>query len=253
MIKKTIISGIILLFFSAIVMADGNESLFELANQKYSEGYYDEAISSYEEILTTGYSSAALYYNLGNAYYKTNEVTKAILNYERALLLSPGDEDIKYNLEIANQLVADKINNLPEFFITKWFKQIRTGLSPDKWALISLVSFAVMAVFALMFFFLRSRFVRKLSLAGAVLFLLLSTASLVFGRLQYKQFSERNTAIIFSPSVTAKSSPDQGGTDLFVLHEGVKVWISDHLNGWLEIQLADGNKAWIPENSLERI
>ena len=253
MIKKSVIPGLILLLVNIACIAGGNESLFELANQKYSEGSYDEAISSYEEILKTGNSSAALYYNLGNAYYKTNEVTKAILNYERALLLAPGDEDIKYNLDIANQLVADKINSLPEFFLTKWFKQLRTGLSPDKWAFLSIISFALTAIFALIFFFAGTRFIRKLSLAGAFFFFLISTTSLTFGRIQHKQLSERKTAIIFSPSVTAKSSPDQGGTDLFVLHEGVKVWITDQLNDWLEIQLADGNKAWIPENSLERI
>ena len=252
MLRLSILTLIALLFsFDAI--GDGNESLFELANQKYSEGSYEQAISSYNEILSTGYSSAALYYNLGNAYYKNNEVTRAILNYERALLLAPGDEDIKYNLEIANQLVADKINNLPEFFLTKWVKQIRTGFSPDKWALISIVSFFLTAVFALLFIFLRSRFLRKLSIAAGLIFLLMSSTSLIFGRLQHKQFNQRNTAIIFNPSVTAKSSPDQGGTDLFVLHEGVKVWITDQLNEWLEIKLADGNKAWIPENTLERI
>ena len=253
MMKRTSIIVLMISIFSGALMADGNESLFELANQKYADGSFEEAISSYEEILATGHSSAALYYNLGNAYYKTNQVTRAILNYERALLLSPGDEDIKYNLDIANQLVADKINSLPEFFLTKWFKQIRTGMSADSWALTSIASFAITALFALLFFFLRNRAVRKLSLAATVLFLIISGTTLVFGSLQHKQFSERNTAIIFSPSVTAKSSPDQGGTDLFVLHEGVKVWITDQLNDWVEIQLADGNKAWIREDDLERI
>jgi hypothetical protein len=149
--------------------------------------------------------------------------------------------------------VADKINTLPEFFVSKWIRQIRTGLSPDNWGLISILTFAGAALFVILFFFLRSRTMRKMFLAAGVIMLMLSSLSLVFGNQQHKQFKDRNTAIIFSPSVTAKSSPDQGGTDLFVLHEGVKVWITDKLNDWLEIQLADGNKAWIPEETLERI
>lgn len=253
MINKTIISSLILILISWAAFADGNESLFALANQKYSEGEYAEASKSYEEIYNSGYSSAALHYNLGNAYYKQNEVTRAILNFERALLLSPGDEDIKYNLDIANQLVADKINTLPEFFITRWLRLLRIGLSANQWGYFSLICFVLTAIFGLLFFFLRRRFIKKLFLIAGIFMLALSSTSLMFGRQQNKQFSERNTAIIFSPSVTAKSSPDESGTDLFVLHEGVKVWISDKLNSWLEIELADGNKAWIPENSLERI
>ncbi len=253
MINRKIISSLILILISWAAFADGNESLFALANQKYSEGEYREAAKSYEEIFNSGYSSAALHYNLGNAYYKQNEITRAILNYERALLLSPGDDDIKYNLDIAKQLVADKISTLPEFFISKWFRQLRIGLAPNQWGYISLVCFVLSTIFGLLFLFLRRRFLKKLFLLAGIILLLISSSSLIFGRQQNKQFSERNTAIIFSPSVTAKSSPDESGTDLFVLHEGVKVWIIDELNSWLEIELADGNKAWIPENSLERI
>ena len=253
MTRKGLISILAFFLASVVAFADGNESLFSLANQKYSEGNYDEAIKSYEEIIGSGYSSAALYYNLGNSYYKQNELTLAILNYERALKLSPGDEDIKYNLEIANQLVVDKINSLPEFFISKWIRQLRMGFSPNQWGWISIFPFFLTCSFALLFYFLRSTTLRKIFLAAGIIMLLSSSTCLLFGVQQNKLFSERNTAIIFSSTVTGKSSPDNSGTDLFVLHEGVKVWIIDHLNGWLEIQLADGNKAWIPENSLERI
>lgn len=238
---------------SVIALAGGNESLFELANENYSEGRYDKAIESYQEILASGYSSPALYYNLGNSYYKKNEITRAIINYERALLLAPGDDDIKYNLNIANQLVVDKINALPEFFLTKWIRQLRMGLSPNQWGIISLSCFLFTGIFFLLFYFLRSRPWRRFLFFTSILMLLISGTSLAFGLKQNQQFTERNTAIILSPTVTGKSSPDESGTDLFVLHEGVKVWITDHLNGWLEIELADGNKAWIPENSLERI
>lgn len=253
MIKNGLISILAFLLISTAAIADGNESLFALANEKYSEGLFEEAKKSYEEILANGYSSAELYYNYGNACYKQNEITLAIINYERALLLSPGDEDIKYNLDIANQLVADKINALPEFFISKWIRQLRVSLSPNNWGRLSQLMFLFAGISLLFFFLLRRRFMRKLLLLTGVILLLISATTLLFGIQQHNDLSERNTAIIFSSSITAKSSPDESGTDLFVLHEGVKVWITDQLNGWLEIQLADGNKAWIPENSLERI
>ncbi len=253
MIRKGIISILTTILVAAAVYADGNESLFALANQKYSDGKYEEAIKSYNDILASGYTSGALLYNLGNAYYKQNELTLAILNYERALLLSPGDDDIKYNLDIANQLVVDKIDALPEFFLSKWIKQLRMGLSPGQWGKLSLIFFMLACISILLFFFLRRRFFRKLFLVAGVITILFSGSTLLFGWEQNKRLTDRNTAIIFSSSVTAKSSPDESGTDLFVLHEGVKVWITDQLNGWLEIQLSDGNKAWITENSLERI
>jgi tetratricopeptide (TPR) repeat protein len=253
MIKRIILISQALFLFTAISLADGNESLFELANEKYSEGLYEEAIESYENILSSGYSSAALYYNLGNAYYKQNNVTKAILNYERALLLSPGDEDIKYNLDIANQLVTDKIDALPEFFLIRWIRQVRTSLSPGNWGIFSITGFAMAGIFFLLFYFLRKRALRRLFFILSFLAVFLSGTTLFFGIKQNRELVERNTAIVVSPTVKGKSSPDEGGTDLFVLHEGVKVWITDKLNAWIEIKLADGNKAWVPENSLERI
>jgi len=253
MIKKTTITIIAFLMITAANYADSNESLFALANEKYSEGLYSEAIESYEQILSSGYSSAALYYNLGNAYYKVNDITKAILNYERALLIAPGDEDIKYNLDIANQLVTDKIDTLPEFFLSKWVRQLRMGFSPDQWGIISLAGFFLTGLSFLLFYFLRKRGMRRLFFIMSIVAIVISGTTLLFGIQQNKQLTERNTAIIVSPTVTGKSSPDEGGTDLFVLHEGVKVWITDQLNNWIEIELADGNKAWVQEKSLERI
>ncbi len=253
MMRKSIISIFAFILLSLASYADGNESLFAHANQKYSDGLYSEAIQSYNDILSTGYTSAALLYNLGNSYYKHNDLTLAILNYERALLISPGDEDIKYNLDIANLLVVDKINALPEFFLSKLVRQLRMGLSPDQWGQLSLFSFLLTGISILLFFFLRKRLFRKLFLVAGVVMIIFSGTTLLFAWDQNKVLSDRDTAIIFSPSVTGKSSPDESGTDLFVLHEGVKVWITDRLNDWLEIQLADGNKAWIPENTLERI
>jgi len=233
--------------------ADGNESLLEQANALYTNGKYKEAIVSYEQILQTGQESAQVHYNLGNAYFKTNQLNQAILNYERGRLLAPGDEDIQYNLSIANELITDRIEALPEFFLKTWFKSIKVILPTNSWALMSLLSFAIAGVFAILFIALRKRGWRKLSLIIAIAGILISALSLLFAAQQGHQLSNRNTCIVFAPTVTVKSSPDDSGTNLFVLHEGVKLTITDRLSEWFEIKLADGNVGWIPIEAVEVI
>ena len=115
---KKLIASSWLIFLSISLMADGNEALFEAANGHYANGNFEEAITGYQQILQTRQESSEVYYNLANAYFKTNQLSLAILHYERGLLLSPGDEDIRYNLAIANELISDKIDTLPEFFLT---------------------------------------------------------------------------------------------------------------------------------------
>jgi len=234
-------------------LADGNESLLVKANALYSEGKYTEAILSYEQILQTGQESSQLHYNLGNAYFKTDQLSLAILNYERGSLLAPGDEDIQYNLSIANELITDRIEALPEFFLNKWMKTLKVILSANSWALLSILSFSIAGIFAILFIALRKRGWRKISLAGAIAGILIAVLSLFFATQQGKQLSKRNTCIVFAPTVTIKSSPDDSGTNLFVLHEGVKLMIIDRLSGWYEIKLADGNVGWIPTESVEII
>lgn len=243
----------VLVFLPWNSLADGNESLLEQANTLYTEGNYKEAILSYEQILQTGQESAQVHYNLGNAYFKTNQLKLAILNYERGSLLSPGDEDIKYNLSIANELITDRIEALPEFFFKSWYKSLKVILPSNSWALMSILSFGIAGIFAILFIALRKRGWRKVSLISAIAGILISAFSLLFAFQQGKQLSNRNTCIVFAPTVTIKSSPDDSGTNLFVLHEGVKLLIIDQLSAWYEIKLADGNVGWIPIEAVEII
>ena len=139
---KYLIIFSVLLISPLRIYADGNESLFASANARYAEGEYAEAIESYEQILLTGQHSPSLYYNLGNAYFKNNELTRAILNFERALLYAPADEDIMYNLDIANSLITDRIDAVPDFFLKTWIIQLQNLFSANLWGLISLIGFA---------------------------------------------------------------------------------------------------------------
>ncbi|MEE4196130.1 MAG: tetratricopeptide repeat protein [Bacteroidales bacterium] len=250
------ISAIFILFLLNLVSVHAeNQQIqwLDSANQAYTKGNYMQAINHYEMILQNGYESAALYYNLGNAYYKQNIIDKAILNYERALLLKPNHEDIRYNLQIANQLTIDRIEKLPEFFLSAWIKTIRNWFSSDKWALISLGSFVFTLVFISLYLYTRKYGLKKFSFWLGLVCFMISIFSLIFSYQQKQRIVLKDTAIVMSPSVTVKSSPDQSGTDLFILHEGTKVWLHDQVGEWKEIRLSDGSKGWIKVESIEEI
>jgi tetratricopeptide (TPR) repeat protein len=223
------------------------------ANQAYTNGDYTQAIDHYEMILEHGYESAALYYNLGNAYYKQNIIDKAILNYERALLLKPNDEDIKYNLEMANRLTVDRIEKLPEFFLDVWFRNSINWFSSNQWAIISISAFVLALIFISIYLYTRKYGIKKLSFWLGLALVLVTIFSLIFSYQQKKKIIIKDTAIVMSPSVTVKSSPDLSGTDLFVIHEGTKVWLQDEVGEWKEIKLSDGSKGWLRTDDIEEI
>ncbi|MCW0482243.1 tetratricopeptide repeat protein [Gaoshiqia sediminis] len=248
---KAIISTIFILFLALTTFAQNQ--LLEKANQHYTAGEYEEAIKTYLEILNGNVESAELYYNLGNAYFKTNQFTQSIINYERAALLAPNDEDIRFNLELANQHVIDAIEPLPQVFFVRWFHNIVNKLSADGWAKLSVAAFIVALLLAGIFFFSQVTAIKRISFWAGILIVAISIFSFNFAARQKKRITEHNFAIITQPSVTVKSSPSESGTDLFLIHEGLKVKIKDSLGSWIEIRLADGNQGWLPANSLEKI
>ena len=197
--------------------------------------------------------SAAIYYNLGNAYYKDGQIAPAILNYERALLLSPADGDIRFNLQMAKQRSVDKIEPLGEFFLAKWFHAVQNLASADRWGTIGIVCFLLCLVCLSVFFFSRQRRFKQIGFYSAVVLLAIVVVANVFASNQADEITNRTEAIVFSPTVTVKSSPDQSGTDLFVIHEGTKVSIKSTLGEWSEISLEDGNVGWMPSKDIVKI
>lgn len=248
---KATIQTILLLLISLGAMAQN--SLLDQANQYYIDGEYDQAIETYQEILNSNMESAEVYYNLGNAYYKTSQYTQAILNYERAKLLAPDDEDIQFNLEMANQYTLDAINKIPQVFFVRWWQSIRNMFSVDSWSRISIISFILTLLLAGLFFFTKSSNVKRASFWVGIMFVFISAFTLHFAAREKKIIADHNFAIITQPSIVVKSSPSETGTDLFLIHEGLKVEIKDNLGSWLEIRLADGSQGWLPADSLERI
>ena len=223
------------------------------ADSAYVNGNYQEAIKVYESLLKHG-ESAELYYNLGNAYYRTENITRAVLNYERALLLSPGDGDIRFNLQIARSKTIDKIVPESEMFFVTWYRSLVNIMSVDGWGRMALVSLALVIVLFLVYLFSARVWVQKVGFFGGGILLVVFVFSNFFALQQRQQLLNREGAIVVAPSVTVKSTPAQNGTDLFILHEGTKVVITDgSMKSWREIRLADGKKGWIESKKIELI
>jgi tetratricopeptide (TPR) repeat protein len=226
---------------------------FKQGTAYFSAGDYDKALEMWIDIYNTGFRSAELDYNIASAYFKKNNVPGAILFYERAHLLKPADEDINYNLQIARTLVVDRFVEIPELFFVRWYNFIALILTADGWAKTSLITFILSLVFLSLYFY-TARYNRKvLGFWFAVFLFVTSAASFTFASRNKSLVQNSQKAIIFSPVVNGKSSPDSSGTDLFVLHEGTKVTVEDEVGDWFEIRLSDGNKGWIPSNTLEKI
>lgn len=224
------------------------------ADKAYQENKYAEAIKMYENILATQGESAVVYYNLGNSYFKEKNMAKAVLNYERALLLNPGDADIRFNLDMARSKTVDQITPATEVFIVTWVNSLTNMQSERGWAKIGIVSFICLLVGLALYIFSKRLFVRKIGFIGAIILLVVTVCANLFARQQKNELMDRIGAIVMSPTVTVKSTPDESGTELLVLHEGTKVFVEDNsMKGWKEIRLEDGNKGWIPTEAIEII
>jgi tetratricopeptide (TPR) repeat protein len=225
----------------------------ERGNEYYLNGEYESAIKEYQAVIDSGFESAELYYNLGNAYYKSHKITMALVNYEKANLLKPGDKEILHNLEMTRQMVVDKIDKLPEFMPRVWYRRFIGLLKTDQWAYLSMVAFPLSLILVLIYLFVRNTRIRKLSFWLGILLMVISLSAFLFSWHQKRLVYHHSYAIILSPSVTIKSSPDESGTELFNLHEGTKVEIIDQLGEWKEIRLSDGNVGWVRMEDLIKL
>ena len=247
---------IFLILIVAVMMAFpayGQESELKEAEAAYNGEDYPKAIEMYEAVLQKYGESANVYYNLGNAYYKAGKLAPAILNYERCLLLNQGDIDARFNLELVRQRTTDKIEPLGEFFFSRWFHAIQDRGSSNSWAKLGVVCFILFIGCLVLFFFSRWIRLKKIGFYCGLCLLVAVIVSNIFAGNQKEEMLNRNRAIVFSPTVTVKSSPDVSGTDLFVLHEGTDVTIKSTLGDWSEIVLADGNVGWMPSKDIQKI
>jgi tetratricopeptide (TPR) repeat protein len=241
------------LLFSLQLYAVTEAELVVKGNKAYQTGMFSQAISCYQDVLKKGFASAELYYNLGNAYYKSDDMPSAILYYEKAKKLSPNNADINFNLSVANNKIADKIEQVPQLFIKRWWTSIFNLLSLDALAISSLGLIFLFFLLMSIFLFARPIWVRKLSFYCGAGILVLSIFTFVVAQRKHHAILEQKEAIVFTPAVTVKSSPDANSVDLFVVHEGSKVTILDTLGEWQEIRIGNGSEGWIKAIDTRRI
>ena len=223
------------------------------ADDEYAKGNYQQAIKDYQEILKTGVSSE-IYYNLGNAYYRTDNITQALLAYERALQLSPGDKDIRFNLQYARSKTIDKITPETEMFFVTWYHSLVNFTSVDRWANTAIVSIVMALLLILVFLFAPQMWARKSGFYGSAAFLLLFAFANLFAFQQKHELETKQGAIVIAPTVNVKKTPAASGTDVFVIHEGTRVDITDRgMKQWRGIKLADGREGWLKTSQIEEI
>ena len=223
------------------------------ADTEYQKGNYQQAIRDYEEILKNG-ESAEIYFNLGNAYYRTDNITKAVLNYERARLLSPGDDDINFNLQFARSKTIDKITPQSEMFFVTWYKSLVNFTSVDNWAKTGILCIVMALLLVLLYLFGPQLMLRKIGFFGGLAFFVIFLQSNLFAFQQKQALDNRTGAIIISPSVNIKKTPAKNSADQFVLHEGTRVDIIDKgMTDWRCIRVGDGREGWIETKAIEEI
>jgi len=231
----------------------GQQDYITKANKAYTAGSYTTAADLYNKVVVAGYEAPELFYNLGNTYFKMNDYAHAILWYERAKRLNPGNEDIDFNLNVANTKISDKIEPLPELFYKRWFNGVLQLFSVDAWATIGIVLFIAGLLAGVLYLASHILILRKIGFWSAFGLLFLAIFFLIFAWSSYIFTKSTTEAIVFAPTITVKSSPDDKSTDLFVVHEGTKVRLIDNINGWYEIRIANGSVGWLPLTSLEKI
>ncbi|MEW5798365.1 MAG: tetratricopeptide repeat protein [Bacteroidota bacterium] len=250
--KRTIVLTCFVLF-PLFSQNDELTSIFDDANKLYLEQKYPAAISKYESIIKNGYENGEIYFNLGNAYYKSGKIQNAILNYERAKRFLPNDEDVQFNLALANAHLIDKVEAIPELFVYEWAEYVLTIVSLETMITIMYILFILTLVSFSLFLFARTYEQKRYSLlTGMVLAFFLVIGVVNFTIQSYRE-SNTEFAIVMTDVANIKSAPDKSGNDLFVIHRGLKVQVLDSVNKWRKIRLVDGKVGWIPEQEIETI
>ncbi|MFH0736554.1 MAG: tetratricopeptide repeat protein [bacterium] len=251
-----IIFIIIIFLFSGINLFASDDNMLLImkkANKLYQDQNYDEALLSYKSILHTGLESSELYYNIGNTYYRIGKLGYAILNYEKALKLSPGDEDIKYNLRIAYAHSVDKIEEIPQVFLIEWWNSLVMLFTVSGWSIISILIYILfISLIGVYYYFRNSSFQKPAFMAGVVTLSVLIIVSILFiNRITKETGSEYG--ILVENTANVKVSPDDKSNDAFIIHEGIKFVIEDKVNDWSKIKLNDGKIGWLTNNYFKSI
>ncbi len=239
-------------FFSLSGTAQ-NSQIFEAANKDYAEENYEAAVNKYEQILDNGETSENLHFNLGNAYYKLDRVAPSIYHYEKALQLNPANEDAKNNLEFAKKMAIDAIGKEPAEGFWDIFNTSTSAFSASGWGWVAIFCMLVFVVFIIVYYFSRRTLVKRILFISGMFFLVLAITSAVIGFSKQSLQEEHSFAIVFADQVEVKNEPSVRGSDVFLLHEGAKVKITENFQEWVEIELPNGSRGWMEQSALKNL
>lgn len=252
--KPTRLKKTLLLLLLVVQIATGFtqtiDEAFGIANVAYQEKDYTTAITQYQSILQQGYQSAELHYNLGNAYYRTQQLGKAVLHYERAARLAPNDKDIKHNLSIVNAQIKDKLETLPNFFLIDWWNGLRQQLSSNTWAAIGIALFWLAMATLIVWQIGKTRTQRKWGFFIGITLLFISILPISLAAANTKDSEQ---AIVIVEEIALKSSPDELSASILLLHEGLKVNLLDKIGDWYKVRLPNGDEGWLSNEIIEII
>lgn len=248
-----ILVGIIFFSFTSAMFANQAEELMKRGNEFYQQKQYEKAIDTYEDLVNLGYEGTSLYYNLGNAYYREGKIGYSILYYEKALRLSPGDNDVQHNLLIANSRTVDKIDTMPKFFLFQWWENLLALLSVNGWTYTAYFFYIILLLAIGLYFFARKSKIQRYSFFGGLASLMLMIITLTLLIINLNRELNVKKAIVVVPTATVKLAPDPTSNDAFIIHEGLKVREEDQVDNWIKIRLLDGKEGWLQKNNMATI
>lgn len=251
--KYNLFTFILLFALPLFTQANKPQDLLKQGNEFYAKGKYKEAADQYQKVLDAGYQSATLYFNLGNACYKLEEIPQAILNYEKALKMSPGDVDAKLNLQLANLKITDKIDRVPEFFLTEWWRSVVFLFSKQTLAISTVILGLIGFALLIAYLFLIPVLPKKGAFFSGLVLLFAGLVTFILAAVQSHYLTTQQQAIVMNASVDAKGSPNTGSKTLFVIHSGLKVNIRQSEEDWIKVELPNGNLGWIRQSDVSGI
>ena len=252
-IKRSLWMLLTLLTIATKAMGQTPLQQAQQADEYYRAGDYAAAVEAYEAVLQSGHTSADLYYNLGNAYYRTGENGRAILNYRRALRLAPHMRDAQENLALAESHTTDRITAVPKLFLVRWWDSLSSLLTKRGWGMVVIILLVLLSAASMTAYFGRSRQARKWGVVSAMALILIELMALALMLRAGYLHRNRREAVVVKQAITIKASPEEQAVDKFILHEGAAVRIEDELAGWYKITLADGNTGWASNSDVERV
>jgi len=253
--SQILVAGFLLfggLLFSggSLLATDNSDSLYTQALKLYEEGRYEAAMESWELLVEEGNEAAILYYNMGNAAYRSNNIGKAILYYEKTLQLNPGHGDAMHNLEFVSRYKVDAFEEVPTFFLRTWMHKLVKALPEKAWSIMALTFLVLSLAALLLYIFTRGLTLKKLGFFLALIGLILFFFTLGAALRSHRDVVKPHSAIVLHPSVVIRSTPSESGTDLFILHEGTRIELKEAVGDWYNIRIVDGREGWIPARAM---